>query len=78
MIDDVTRDAEEDDRSTLKRDVVFAKLNFTLDSGSFKILGTQTEAQTGITLDLRSENNHFCIVILGNPKWISFSNCHHL
>ena len=46
VIDEVTRDAE-DDKSTLNKDTVFAKLNFTLDSGSFRILGTHTEPQTG-------------------------------
>ena len=46
MIEEVTRDAEED-KSTLKKDAVFAKLNFTLDSGSFKLLGVKTEQQTG-------------------------------
>ena len=46
VIEEVTRDAE-DDKSTLNKDTVFAKLNFTLDSGSFRILGTHTEPQTG-------------------------------
>lgn len=46
MIEEVTRDGE-DDKSTLKKDAVFANLSFTLDSGSFKLLGVQNEPQTG-------------------------------
>ena len=46
VIEEVTRDGE-DDRSTLKKDAVFAKLNFTLDSGSFRLLGTHNEPKTG-------------------------------
>lgn len=37
----------EDDKSVLKRDAVFAKLNFCLDSGSFKVLGNKTLPESG-------------------------------
>ncbi|KAL3882451.1 hypothetical protein ACJMK2_028789, partial [Sinanodonta woodiana] len=35
-----------EDKSLLKRDTVFAKLNFCLDSGSFKLLGSKDSATT--------------------------------
>ncbi|KAK3583966.1 hypothetical protein CHS0354_033760 [Potamilus streckersoni] len=35
-----------EDKSLLKRDMVFAKLNFCLDSGSFKLLGSKESATT--------------------------------
>ncbi|XP_053397933.1 intermembrane lipid transfer protein VPS13D-like isoform X2 [Mercenaria mercenaria] len=40
----------EDDKSVLKRDAVFAKLNFCLSSGSFKVLGNKTLQETGDVL----------------------------
>ena len=36
----------EDDKSVLKRDAVFAKLNFCLNNGSFKVLGNKTVADS--------------------------------
>ena len=62
VIEEVTRDAEED-KSTLKKDAVFAKLNFTLDSGSFKLLGVKTEQQTG-TDNLPHAINKYCDILV--------------
>jgi hypothetical protein len=36
----------EDDKSVLKRDAVFAKLNFCLNNGSFKVQGNKTMSES--------------------------------
>ena len=37
----------EDDRSVLKRDAVFAHLNFCLNTGSLRVVGNSTDTSTG-------------------------------
>lgn len=46
VIEDVLGDGD-DDSSVLKRDTVFAKLNFCLNTGSFKLFGNDTDPVSG-------------------------------